>query len=145
MVDRNSAMNVFSSVNNCIQIKIQKMMKKPSFYAFDKNFVKATFSTLELISRDIFSVRENSFFSPHFTDMSVTCMSQDFSKILWVCEINFLNKELFCKLISRNYLSGANKFLIFSQYNVLWMAPFSEVLCQLFQVFTHTQNRVHSS
>ena len=33
------AMNVFSSVNNCIQIKIQKMMKKPSFYAFDKNYV----------------------------------------------------------------------------------------------------------
>ena len=33
------AMSVFSSVNNCIEIKIQKMMKKPSFYAFDKNYV----------------------------------------------------------------------------------------------------------
>ena len=61
-------------------------------HLFDKNFVKATFSTIELISRDIFSVRENFFFSPHFTD---TCMSQDFAKILWVCEINCLNKELF--------------------------------------------------
>ena len=33
------AMNVFSSGSNCIEIKIQKMMKKPSFYAFDKNYV----------------------------------------------------------------------------------------------------------
>ena len=32
-------MSVFSSVSNCIEIKIQKMMKKPSFYAFDKNYV----------------------------------------------------------------------------------------------------------